>query len=152
MAKRSKKRAAMRASGANSERIATANYVAENLRRMDPEKYFREKTNAFDAVMKTQVANDVVQRAYAQGRDAGGKTVTENLGTCYTAAMCCALNEMYGFGKKRLCDLMERMNTIMLNTFTSADAINRVYKQLGLRFSEDDPFNWLSIDDEGGNA
>lgn len=147
MAKRSKKKAMSRADQ-RKETIDHANACAEALRRVDPEQYFAHKTKVADAMMKVHVGNDVIQKAYNKGYDAGALVITENLGTTFTAAMCIALNEMHGFGRKRLCDVMERMNSEMLNTFTTREAVQNVYKKLGLRFSEDDPFNWLSFDEE----
>lgn len=145
--KRSKKKAMSRAEQ-RKETIDGANAFAESLRRTNPEQYFAQKSEAANAMMKVHVANDVIQKAYDKGYDAGALMITENLGTTFTAAMCIALHELYGFGRKRLCDLMERMNSEMLDTFTTQEAVQNVYKKLGLRFSKDDPFNWLSFDEE----
>ena len=72
----------------------------------------------------------------------------QNIANQVAAVMCRALALNHGFGKKRLCDIMDRMNTIMLETFTTADAVQKVYKQLGLRFSEEDPFHWLNYEED----
>lgn len=146
MAKRSKKKAAARVPDRH-EMIENAKLDAAHMRAMHPEQYFAGKSQVFDDMMKLTVANDVIQKAYKQGHDAGGKMITDNIGTNFTAAMCLALHRMYGFGKKRLCDLMDCMNEIMLETFTTPDAVQRVYKELGLRFSDEDPFHWLTFDD-----
>ena len=146
MAKRSKKKAAARMPDKH-EKIEIAKAAAEQMRSMHPEQYFAGKSKAFDDMMKLTVANDVVQKAYKQGHDAGGQLIADNIGTNFTAAMCLALHDLYGFGKKRICDLMDRMNEIMLETFTTPAAVQRVYKELGLRFSDEDPFHWLTFDD-----
>ena len=146
MAKRSKKKAAAW-NPKRSEVIRAATLEADALRRMDPEQYFAGKTKAYDEVMKIAVTNEVIEKAYLKGHDAGGKLISDNIGTNFTAAMCLALHQLHGFGRKRICELMERMNEIMLETFTTADAVQRVYKEMGLRFSDEDPFHWLTFDD-----
>jgi hypothetical protein len=153
MAKRSKKKAAFRgankaASNSKGELVRIASYTAECLRKEDPQEYFALRTKAYEDAMVMHIANEAAEKAYAMGNHAGGKVVTDNIGTTFTSAMCLALNELYGFGKKRLCDIMDRMNTIMLETFTTADAVQKVYKQLGLRFSEEDPFHWLNYEED----
>ena len=146
MAKRSKKKAAFHKSG--GEVVRVADHTAERLRRENPQEYFAMKAKAYEDVMVMHIANEAAEKAFAMGHHAGGKVVTDNIGTTFTSAMCLALNELYGFGKKRLCDIMDRMNTIMLETFTTADAVQKVYKQLGLRFSEEDPFHWLNYEED----
>lgn len=148
MAKRSKKKARTNVRPNGGEIVRAADYTAECLRREDPQEYFARKAKAYDDMMVMHVANEAAKKAYEMCYDSGGKLVTDNIGTTFTASMCLALNELYGFGKKRLCDLMDRMNVIMLETFTTAEAVQRVYKQLGLRFSEEDPFHWLSFEEE----
>ena len=153
MAKRSKKKSAFRgankaASHSKGEVVRLASYTAECLRNEDPQKYFALKAKAYEDSMVMYIANEAAENAFKMGHDAGGKLVTDNIGTTFTASMCLALNELYGFGKKRLCDIMDRMNTIMLETFTTADAVQKVYKQLGLRFSEEDPFHWLNYEED----
>jgi uncharacterized glyoxalase superfamily protein PhnB len=146
MMKRSKKKQLVR----NDKKIAavaTCNADAAALRSADPDRYFAEKVKAYTQVMmNTHVADEAIKKAYEKGVDDGGTTITENLGVTFTAAMCRTLHEKYGFGKKRLVEIMERMNEIMLNTFTTIDAVQSVYREIGLKFTEEDPFNWLSID------
>lgn len=114
-------------------------------------KRSKKKAAALNAkrseVMEIAVANEVIEKAYLKGHDAGGKLISDNIGTNITAAMCLALHQLHGFGRKRICELMDRMNEIMLETFTTADAVQRVYKEMGLRFSDEDPFHWLTFDD-----
>ena len=148
MAKRSKKKARVNVNPKGGEIVRVADYTAQRMRREDPQEYFALKAKAYDDMMVMHVANEAAKKAYEMGHHAGGRVVTDNIGTTFTAAMCLALNELYGFGKKRLCDIMDRMNTIMLETFTTADAVQKVYKQLGLRFSEEDPFHWLNYEED----
>ena len=144
--KRSKKKQLVR----NDKKIAavaTCNADAAALRSADPDRYFAEKVKAYTQVMmNTHVADEAIKKAYEKGVDDGGTTITENLGITFTAAMCRTLHEKYGFGKKRLVEIMGRMNEIMLNTFTTIDAVQSVYREIGLKFTEEDLFNWLSID------
>ena len=147
--KRSKKKNRARLAQ-KAEVVSACNDIAAAMRQSSPELYFAEKVRAsenFAAMMNTHVAAEAVRKAFDKGVDAGGKQITDNLGTVFTAAMCLALNEMHGFGRKRICEIMERMNTIMLETFTTRDAVQKVYKKLGLRFSDEDPFCWLTFDD-----
>ena len=146
--KRSKKKQMVRKNN-NAGQSAFYNAAANALRLSDPETYYAKKVEAYDSmILKHQVADEALRKAYDKGVDDGGLTITENLGVTFTSAMCRALHDKYGFGKKRLVELMGAMNEIMLNTFTTVEAVQAVYKEIGLRFSQEDPFNWLSFDEE----
>lgn len=146
MMKRSKKKQIAR-NDRKAAVVAMCNADATALRSADPALYFAEKARAYTQIMmNTHVAGEAIKKAYDKGVDAGGATITENLGIVFTAAMCRTLHQKYGFGKKRLVEIMGRMNEIMLECFTTVEAVQSVYKELGLRFTEEDPFNWLSIE------
>jgi len=117
------------------------------MRNANPAVYFSQKCRVIDDISRNGITPDALKREYDRGRDDGGREVTQSIGTIYTAAMCLALHEMHGFGRERLYRLMGRMNEIMLETLTAQEAIQKVYKKLGLKFRQDDPFNWLDFDD-----
>ena len=144
--KRSKKKQFIR-NDKKAAAVAMCNSDAAALRSADPDLYFAEKMKAYTQVMmETHIADEVAKKAYEKGVDDGGPLITENLGITFTAAMCLVLHEKHGFGKKRLVDIMECMNEVMLETFTTIDAVQMVYKKIGLKFTKDDPFNWLSAE------
>ena len=65
-----------------------------------------------------------------------------------TAAVCLALNDIHGFGGKRCHRVLEKMQRYIVDCFTSADAVQAVYKRMGLTLDFGDPLNWIELENE----
>lgn len=74
--------------------------------------------------------------AYKRGYDDGVTTTYKSI----YAALCLALNETMGFGKKRLRDVLQKTDQIVLEQLTSMEAIEEVWNKIGLQLVFDDPF------------
>ena len=74
--------------------------------------------------------------AYKRGYDDGVTTTYKSI----YAALCLALNETMGFGKKRLRDVLQKTDQIVLEQLTSLEAIEEVWDKIGLQLVFDDPF------------
>lgn len=66
--------------------------------------------------------------AYERGVEAGKNATFE---TCF-AAVCLALQELHGFGRKRCKDVLNLTYEKMTMALNSADAIQQVYDEMGL--------------------
>ena len=112
-----------------------------------PEEYFKAKTKVVNNLSRNGITPADLEKEYQKGYDEGCGVVSKNLGTMYTSAMMLALNDLHGFGGKRLCTLMDKMNEYMTNFLSSADAVMEVYDRFGLQFDESDPFHPLQPKD-----
>ena len=79
----------------------------------------------------TRLERDSYDEGLHRGRD-------ETVRTCF-AAICLALNERYGFGKKRCSDVLNDTYEKLMYALTSSEAIQEVYDRIGLeiRFTDD---------------
>ena len=60
--------------------------------------------------------------------------------SCY-AAICLALNDLHGFGQKRCMDVLNAVDEHMTMTLSSREAIDEVYKRMGLMIEFKEPFD-----------
>ena len=75
------------------------------------------------------------KRGFSEGYRAGGE---ESMKMCY-AALALAAHELLGFGKKRACDLLVRMDNIVMTRLNSEDAITEAFDAMGLHIDFADP-------------
>lgn len=80
-----------------------------------------------------------LQEAYERGKTDGIRESTKASWIIY-AGLCRALHRLHGFGAKRLVRIMELANSIMIEDFTSEDAVENAYRETKVRFQPDDPF------------
>lgn len=97
------------------------------------------------APRKPQTAEaDRALAAYEDGRTA---EINGTYQICF-AAVCLALNDIHGFGGKRCHRVLEKMQRYIVDCFTSADAVQAVYKRMGLTLDFGDPLNWIELGGE----
>lgn len=118
---------------------------------LDPSSYFKAKSQVIDEIQRNGITLKALEQAYKEGLDKGfdmgSKDASDRIGMIIICAMCLALSELHGFKRQRLHKIMGRMCEIMTETFTSHEIVQRVFKELGLKFDDSDPFNWLDFDD-----
>ena len=85
--------------------------------------------------IKPKDLEEEYRRGYAAGYNVSGEQHTKSI----FAAACLALHEIHGFGQKRCCEVLLKMDEHLVYHFTSAEAIEDVYKQIGLRLDFKDP-------------
>ena len=91
-------------------------------------------------LMKQGISPKDLENEYRKGFDAGFAAAGQPMvKTCYAAA-CLAAHEAYGFGRKRCLRLLRALDKHVLNTLTSVEAIEEVYKKTGLKIDFNDPF------------
>ena len=75
------------------------------------------------------------ERGLRQGYMDGG---TESIKMVY-AAVCLALKELHGWGKKRCYDVLARIDDHVTNHLHSSAAIDEVFREVGLQIDFRDP-------------
>lgn len=90
--------------------------------------------------MKNGITIDDLKKSGEQGYKQGYSDGVETTFKSIYAAMCLALNELYGFGSKRCKDVLSRTDAIVTEQLTSYDAIEEVWNRMKLRISFNDPF------------
>lgn len=80
-----------------------------------------------------------LEKAYEDGKREALKTVSDNvLKTCF-AAICMAAHDRYGFGKKRMIRLLLSVDEHIRDSFTGAEAVQKVFDEYGLTIDFKDP-------------
>lgn len=104
--------------------------------------YLREsKEELTRRLIKNGITQKDLEDEYARGYTAGFKKAAEPvIRGCY-AAVCLALNDMHGFGQKRCGDVLRAMDNHLTMSLTSKEAIDEVYKRMGLRIDFKEPFD-----------
>lgn len=99
-------------------------------------EYKRAELEAKQVVMERLQRNgitvDDLKANYDKGWDAGFRVAAEpTIKACY-AAICLAASELYGFGQKRCCDLLNAVDQKIIYSLSSQDVIDEVLHKLGL--------------------
>lgn len=104
---------------------------------------------AINKIQRNGITLEDLKRVEVQGQKDGylaGKI--ETLKMCY-AAICMALHEQYGFGKKRLMDVLNAVDEKVVYSLTSDEAIKEVWDTTGLEISFKDTFPGERITEKG---
>ena len=80
--------------------------------------------------------NELISRTFTEAFGAG----TEQTLTMMYAAMCLALNRLWGFGAKRCLDALVATGEEMLMRIDSDETAQEVFATIGLRFQPNAPF------------
>lgn len=98
------------------------------------------KQEKIDALLKNGITPKDLENAWNDGVAAANRAMGDfYIRTCYAAAALAAHRE-FGFGAARVRKLLAAIDRIVLEEFTSDEAIDRVFAEIGLRLDFDDPF------------
>lgn len=89
------------------------------------------------ALVKNGIRPEDVDEAYQRGYEEGNRRATEFSSYAMCAALGLALNDLYGFGKKRVVRTLNLASEYMINSFTSRELMEEVYKRIGMEFVDD---------------
>lgn len=78
-----------------------------------------------------------IDEAYQKGVRDGTLQTQERDSFNFCAAIALALNDLYGFGKKRSTRAINLAAQYMLESFTTLEIIEEAYKRIGLEFAND---------------
>lgn len=99
-------------------------------------------------LLQNGITPEDLQKEYQKGFEAGfSQAAKPVMRTCY-AAVCLALNDLHRFHRKRCADVLRRLDWHVTNSLASQEAIDEVYKRMGLSIDFDDPFERVQ---EAGN-
>lgn len=98
------------------------------------------KREKIDALLKNGITPQDLEKAWNDGVAAANRAMGDfYIRTCYAAAALAAHRE-FGFGAARVRKLLAAIDRIVLEEFTSDEAIDGVFAEIGLRLDFDDPF------------
>lgn len=104
--------------------------------------YLRESPQELaKKLVKNGITADDLKRNYDTGFADGFKAAGEPIVKGCFAAVCLALNELHGFGKKRCYDVLSAVDRHMLYSLTTDEAIQEVWDKIGLQLLFDEPFD-----------
>lgn len=90
---------------------------------------------------KNGITNDDLKEEFRKGYEAGFSAASQPIiRTCY-AAICLALNELYGFGQKRCENVLNLVDEKIEESLLSEEAINEVWEKIGLAIDFDSLYN-----------
>lgn len=96
------------------------------------------KQERVDALIKNGITVKDLEENYNRGYDAGFHAAAGPMvKTCY-AAVCLALNELHGFGRKRCKDVLNLIDSKILYSLTSGEIIDEVWEKIGLHLDFDE--------------
>lgn len=109
--------------------------------------YFKAKTKIeamkqkkMDELQRNGITLADLEANYALGRSDGFKEAAEPIWQGCFAAVCLALHDLYGFGKKRCAEVLNRVDHHMNYSITTEEAIAEVFERIGLQLDFADPF------------
>lgn len=101
----------------------------------------KSQSERLHRMMKNGITLDDLEAEYKKGFDAGFKASGQPMiKTCYAAACLAAKNE-FGFGKQRILRLIQAVDRYVLDSMSSYDAIEDVWKECGIRIDFREPFD-----------
>ena len=83
-------------------------------------------------LMKQGISPKDLERSYNDGYEQGRLVgINGTYAICFAAA-CLAANDLHGFGRRRCYRLMEAMQSHVINSLTSTEACDEVFRRMGL--------------------
>lgn len=102
---------------------------------LSPEERARRiaDNEAFQRIQKNGITLEDLKRAEDEAYHKGVRNGIEStMKTCY-AAVCLAMHELHGFGRKRCARVLNRVDETIQMALTSQDAIDEVYDTMKLK-------------------
>ena len=99
------------------------------------------KQQKIQALIKNGITIENLKRSYDDGYNAGFADAAPATFKTIYAAICLALNEKYGFGQKRCIDVLNAVDRYVVDSLTSAEAIEEVYKRMKITIDFSEAFD-----------
>lgn len=104
----------------------------------------KSQSEILHKLVKNGITPEDLEANYKKGFEAGfqaaGKPMVK---TCYAAA-CLAAKEEFGFGKQRILRLVTALDRHVLDTMSSIDIIDDVWRECGIHIDFNEPFDRIS--------
>lgn len=105
------------------------------------------KDQKMAALIKNGITPKDLENSYNDGYENGRHdAITGTYQVCF-AAVCQALGDLYDYDRDKLHEVLCKMQDYIIDTFTSAEAVQAVYKRFGLELDFGDPTHWVQFDD-----
>ena len=102
-----------------------------------------------DQLIKSIVQNGItladLEKNYNIGYNDGFRAAGEPVVRGAYAAICLALNDLYGFGSKRCCDVLKAVDAHLLYSLSSTEEIEKVWERMKLRLDFKEPFDRVDM-------
>lgn len=105
-----------------------------------PREFALSKEQMVAGMIRNGITVADLKREYEAGHSDGYSLGCQASVRTVYAAICLALNDLYGFGLKRCGDVLQAVDRHVVNTLASSEAIDEVYKRMKLSIEFDDPF------------
>lgn len=112
--------------------------------RGQPSYHRMNKEQRIEALIKNGITLEDLERNYTEGYNAGFSEACPGTFKTIYAAVCLALHEKHGFGKKRCAEVLREVDKYVMESLTSAEAIDAVYRRMGLELVFDDPIDRIN--------
>ena len=90
-----------------------------------------------NALIKNGITPKNLKDEYHRGYEKGYEDAKEFVGFSMCAALGLAMNDLYGFGKKRVTRTINLAAQYMFNAFTEREIMEEVYNRIGFEFADD---------------
>lgn len=98
------------------------------------------KTQRMNALIRNGITPEDVHKAYQEGYNEGFQQAAPNITrTIYAAAVLALRDEKDRWGRKRCKRMLENLDRHVIETLNSQEAIDRVWKEIGLIMDFQDP-------------
>lgn len=101
-----------------------------------------------DQLMSRLTKNGITLEELKANFDLGQKAGIEATYKICFAAICLALNDLHGFGAVRCQRILERMQRYIIDSLSTAEAVEEVYERLRLTLDFGDPGSWARLEDD----
>lgn len=99
-------------------------------------------------LLKQGISPKDLERSYNDGYERGRLVgINGTYAICFAAA-CLAANDLYGFGRQRCYRLMEAMQSHVIDSLTSTEACDEVFRRMGLELDFGDLNGVRMVDDD----
>ena len=112
-----------------------------NMRSAMPEEYFKNKVTIMDKLQVNGITVKELKENYDRGFSDGFKAAGEPIVKGCFAAICLAMHDLHGYGKKRCCDILNAVDQHLLYTLTDDEAIEEVWQKIGLKLDFKEAFD-----------
>lgn len=105
-----------------------------------------------DALVKNGITIQDLEKNYNIGYDEGFKVASLNVVKTVYAAICLALHELHGFGRKRCYDVLTLVDQKFMESLNSIETIDEVWKTIGLSIDFGEPFDRIIESEDDDSA
>lgn len=82
-----------------------------------------------------------LEKEFDKGYSAGFNAAAEPTYKTMMAAICLALKDLYGWGKKRIKDVLDAVDNKVIYSLTSSELVDEVFDTIGLQLLFGEPFD-----------